>query len=328
MFDEFLAKVAEARSRGESFATALVVRYEAPVSGKPGDKAIIFRDGRIWGWTGGGCVQSTVVKEALNAIETGSPRLIRIRPSPLPESEAGVIEYAMACHSGGSLDIFIEPVLPKPQIVIFGRSVVAQALARLGKAIAYSVTAIAPGISREDFPDADRIEEEIETEHLPASPHTFVVVSTQGQHDEEALEQAFAMDVAYVAFVASKMKTGKVFESLRERGISSERLSKVHAPAGLNIGAVSPEGIAVSILAEIVQAGGKKVPSTTPAKPVFPMATQEFTDPICGMTVDPHRAKHKSEYDGATFYFCCAHCKQTFDKQREKTMGIAPASPN
>ncbi|MGA7416123.1 MAG: XdhC family protein [Bryobacteraceae bacterium] len=312
MFDEFLAKVAEARSRGESFATALVVRYEAPVSGKPGDKAIIFRDGRIWGWTGGGCVQSTVVKEALNALESGIPRLIRIRPSPHSESEAGVIEYAMACHSGGSLDIFIEPVLPKPQIVIFGRSVVAQVLARLGKAVGYNVTAIAPGVSREDFPDADRIEEEIETAHLPSSPHTFVVVSTQGQQDEEALEQAFAMDVPYVAFVASKMKTGKVFESLRGKGIGSERLSKIHAPAGLDIGAVSPEGIAVSILAEIVQAGGKKTPSTLPV-----VTSQEAKDPICGMTVDPHRAKYKSEYDGATFYFCCAHCKQAFDKQCE-----------
>ena len=317
MFDEFLAKVAEARSRGESFATALVVRYEAPVSGKPGDKAIIFRDGRIWGWTGGGCVQSTVVKEAMNALESGSPRLIRIRPSPHSESEAGVIEYAMACHSGGSLDIFIEPVLPKPQIIIFGRSVVAQSLARLGKAIRYRVTVIAPGVIREDFPDADRIGEEIDTAHLPSSPHTFVVVSTQGQHDEEALEQAFGMDVPYLAFVASKLKTSKVFESLREKGISSERLSKVHAPAGLNIGAVSPEGIAVSILAEIVQAGGKKTPPTPPAT-----AAQEFKDPICGMTVDPHRAKYKSEYDGTTFYFCCADCKQAFDREHQNSTAL------
>jgi xanthine dehydrogenase accessory factor len=295
MFDEFLAKVAESRSLGEAFATALVVRYEAPVSGKPGDKAIIYRDGRMWGWIGGGCAQPTVVKEALKAMEDGSPRLVRISPSPNPESEEGVIDYTMTCHSGGSLDIFIEPVLPRPQIVIFGRSVVAQALARLGEAIHYDVTGGTNAASR---------------------PQTFVVVATQGESDEEALEQALAMDAPYIAFVASKVKAGKVFEFLREKGVASERLAKVRAPAGLQIGAVSPEEIAVSILAEIVQAGRRKPQPVQPTK-------QEARDPICGMTVDPDRAKYKSEYDGRTFYFCCAHCKQAFDKEPEKVLGLA-----
>jgi xanthine dehydrogenase accessory factor len=323
MFDEFLKKVAELRSQGESFVTALVVRYEAPVSGKPGDKAIIFRDGRMWGWIGGGCVQSTVVKEALKALENRSPRLVRISPSPNPESNEGVVDYTMTCHSGGSLDIFIEPVLAKPQIVIFGRSAVAQALARLAKAIDYGVTAIAPGATAEDFHGVDRIEDEIDAAHAPSSPQTFVVVSTQGESDEEALEQAVAMEVPYIAFVASKTKAGKVFEFLREKGIAAERLQKVRAPAGLKIGAVSPEEIAVSILAEIVQAGGKKTEPAQPAKPLFPMMTPEVKDPICGMTVDPQRARYKSEYDGRPFYFCCAHCKQAFDKEPAKALGLA-----
>jgi len=301
MFDEFLKKVAESRSLGEAFATALVVRYEAPVSGKPGDKAIIYRDGRMWGWIGGGCAQPTVVKEALKAMEDGSPRLVRISPSPNPESEEGVVDYTMTCHSGGSLDIFIEPVLPKPQIVIFGRSVVAQALARLGAAIHYDVT---------------------DGTNAAPRPQTFVVVATQGESDEEALEQALAMDAPYVAFVASKVKAGKVFEFLHEKGIAPERLAKVRAPAGLQIGAVSPEEIAVSILAEIVQAGRKKPQPAQPAKPLFAMMTQEVKDPICGMMVDPHRAKYKSEYDGRTFYFCCARCKQTFDKEPEKALSL------
>jgi xanthine dehydrogenase accessory factor len=139
-------------------------------------------------------------------------------------------------------------------------------------------------------------------------PQTFVVVATQGESDEEALEQALAMDAPYVAFVASKVKAEKVFEFLRDKGNSSERLEKVRAPAGLQIGAVSPEEIAVSIMAEIVQAGKRK-PQPLPVQP----AKQEAKDPICGMTVDPARAKYKSERDGTTFYFCCARCKQTFD---------------
>jgi xanthine dehydrogenase accessory factor len=296
MFDEFLTKMAESRSRGEAFATALVVRYESPVSGKPGDKAIIYGDGRIWGWIGGGCAQPTVIKEALKALQDGSPRLLRISPSPNPESEEGVVDYTMTCHSGGSLDIFIEPVLPKPRIVIFGRSVVAQALARLGQAIHYDVTNGTNAAPR---------------------PQTFVVVATQGEADEEALEQALTMDARYIAFVASKVKAGKIFDFLREKGISSELLEKVRAPAGLQIGAVSPEEIAVSILAEIVQAS-RRMPQSITVQPAKP----EAKDPICGMTVNPERARYKSERDGTTFYFCCAGCKQAFDAAAERS---APA---
>src|SRR5215470_19870056 len=149
MFDQFVAKAAELLAMGEPFVTASVVRYEAPISGKPGDKAIVFPDGRMWGWIGGGCSQPAVIKEAQKALRDGSPRLIRISPSTEPGSEAGIVDYTMTCHSGGTLDIYIEPVLPKPQIVIVGRSAVAQVLAKLGKAINYSITVVAPGICRE-----------------------------------------------------------------------------------------------------------------------------------------------------------------------------------
>src|SRR5580700_4838030 len=134
MFDDFLQKAADLRSRSEAFAIATVVRFEGPISGKTGDKAIVDSSGRIWGWIGGGCAQPTVIKEALKALVDAKPRLVRISPSPNPTAQDGVLEYAMTCHSGGAVDIFIEPVLPKPQILILGRSAVAQALARLGAA--------------------------------------------------------------------------------------------------------------------------------------------------------------------------------------------------
>src|SRR5215469_8272121 len=153
MFDQFVAKAAELLAKGEPFVTASVVRFEAPISGKPGDKAIIFQDGRMWGWIGGGCSQPVVVKEALKALADGQPRLIRISPNSSPEQ--GIVDYTMTCHSGGTLDIYIEPVLPKPHILILGHSPVAVALAKLGKAINYTVSVAAPEADRERFPDCD-----------------------------------------------------------------------------------------------------------------------------------------------------------------------------
>lgn len=316
MFDEFLNKAAELRGRGESFAVALVVRFEAPISGKPGDKAIIYPDGRMWGWIGGGCSQPIVIKEALKALSEGTPRLVRITPSPSPGSEDGVVDYTMTCHSGGSLDIYIEPVLPKPHLVILGRSLVAQTLAGLAKAIHFAVSVVALGASRENFPTADAIYGEIDLTKISITPQTYLVVATQGEYDEEALENAVSAEAPYVAFVVSKTKAQKIFEYLRGRGVTTERLGRVRAPAGLQIGAVSPEEIAVSILAEIVQVGRSKPEHK--AAPSLPILTAEAKDPICGMTVNPATAKHKSEYQGSTYYFCCAGCKQTFDQDPAK----------
>src|SRR6516164_10946004 len=156
MFDEFLNKAAELLAKGEPFVTASVVRFQAPISGKPGDKAIVFRDGKIWGWIGGGCSQPVVIKEALKSLADGQPRLVRI--SPTAAAEEGIVDYTMTCHSGGTLDIYIEPVLPKPHVLILGRSPVAQTLAKLAKTIGYAVAVAAPNADRDTFPDADTLE--------------------------------------------------------------------------------------------------------------------------------------------------------------------------
>src|SRR6516162_10660394 len=195
MFDQFLNKADELLAKGEPFAVALVVRYQAPISGKPGNKAIIHGDGKMWGWIGGGCVQPATVKEALKALEDGQPRLIRI--SPTSSAEEGIVDYTMTCHSGGSLDIYIEPVLPKPHVLILGRSPVAQALAKLGKAINYAVSVAAPQASRESFPDADLVAADLDLSQLRITPQTRIVVSTQGHQDEEAVEAALRSDASY-----------------------------------------------------------------------------------------------------------------------------------
>src|SRR5271169_652064 len=204
MFDQSLSKAGDLVTKGERFAIAVVVRFQAPISGKPGNKAIIFPDGKIWGWIGGGCAQPVVIKEALKALADGQPRLIRISPSSSPE--AGIVDYAMTCHSGGTLDIFIEPVMPKPHILILGRSPVAVALTKLASTTNYAVSVAAPGAERENFPDAGLVQTGLDLSELKIRAQNFIVVSTQGECDEEALEKALSTNAAYVAFVASKVK--------------------------------------------------------------------------------------------------------------------------
>jgi len=223
------------------------------------------------------------------------------------------VDYTMTCHSGGTLDVYIEPILPKPQLTIFGRSPVARHLATLAGAMNFSVDVLAPGATHEDFPGAEVIHTSIDPAMPKIATQAYVVVSTQGESDEEALEAALRSDARYIGFVASKAKVRKIFDYLRVEGFTTEQLARVHSPAGLNIGAIAPEEIALSILAEIIQIRRRKpqpapVPSTKP----------EISDPVCGMTVDTGRAKHFSEQDGRLFYFCGVSCKQKFDSSPEK----------
>jgi xanthine dehydrogenase accessory factor len=223
----------------------------------------------------------------------------------------------MTCHSGGTLDVFIEPVLPKPQVLILGRSPVARALATLAKNINYAVSVAAPGADRESFPGADSVQTGLDPAQFKITPQTFIVVSTQGESDEEALEAAINAGSGYIAFVASRTKAAKTLDDLKGRGLAAQKLAQVRAPAGLDIHASSPEEIAVSILAEIIQLR-KTIGSGRRPAADLPVLSKTAKDPICGMTVDTISTKHKSEYAGVMYYFCCVGCKQTFEKNPEK----------
>jgi len=321
MFDQFLKKTAELVASGESFVTATVVRCAPPTSGKPGDKAIIHGEEIVWGWIGGGCAQPVVIKEAKKALAEGKPKLVRISPSP-SNPEEGIVDYTMTCHSGGALDIYLEPVLPKPQILILGRSPVAQFLAQIGSAVGYAISIVTEDAA-EGFADAEMIQSpNFSLEHTRVTPETFVVVSTQGEGDEEALEQALKSGAGYIAFVASKTKAAKVLEYLQHKGITPEKARRLRAPAGLNIGAKSPEEIAVSVLAEIIQirAGAAKAalqPQNEKAI-ALPILNTDAKDLVCGMAVDTTKAKYKTEHQGKMFYFCCAGCKKAFETSPQK----------
>jgi xanthine dehydrogenase accessory factor len=192
----------------------------------------------------------------------------------------------------------------------------------LGHTVHYAVSVVAPEADAENFPGVKlTVRSDFNLDDLKVTPETCIIVSTQGEGDEEALYQAVNANAAYIGFVASKTKAQKVFEYLQEKGVTAQKLDRVRAPAGLALSARSPEEIAVSILAEIVQlrAAQAKLPATSKAaRSALEVLKTEAKDLICGMMVDIAKARHKSEYQGSIFYFCCAGCKETFDRQPEK----------
>jgi xanthine dehydrogenase accessory factor len=307
--DELIALAAELQRSGEAFALATVVRCEAPTSAKPGAKALIREDGRVQGWVGGACAEPVVAREALQAIRDGRPRLIGLygEGGHIPGRTEGMLEYGMTCHSGGTLEIYVEPYLPKPQLVLIGHGPVVETLATLGRAADFTVVTLV----------ADTLQAGLEEQRLTG--RASVVVATHADSDEEVLDRVLRTDAGYVSLVASRRRAGVILESLERRGLPPERRSRLKAPAGLDIGAVTPEEIAVSILAEIIQhrrsdktRGVEAEAQSTPAVRI------ESKDPICGMTVDNVSAKFSSEFSGRTVYFCCRHCKEMFDQNPDQ----------
>ena len=319
MFNEFLSEANHLYGEREPFAIAFVVNRQAPSSGKPGDKAVIHKNGKITGWIGGGCTRGIVLKEAGEAMKDGKPRLVRITPEGKTESMPGVIDYNMTCQSGGAVEVYIEPVLPRPQLLIMGKSHVAMALHRIAKAMDYSVTVVSKGAEKVMFPGADTIlEGDLTDENI--RPNTCIVVCTQGENDELMLEQALQSDARYVSFVSSRRKANAVFSVLRKRGVSFDQLKKVKPPAGLDIGAKLPEEVAISILAEIIQfiRSEDNPPAAEGSGAASDANSAIYINPVCGVPVEKATAKHVIEYKGESYYFCCDGCKVKFEQEPER----------
>lgn len=322
MFNHFLETSQDLYKKKEPFAIAFIVNRQIPSSGKPGDKAVIEKNGKINGWIGGGCTRGIVLKEANLAMEEGKPRLVRISPEGKSESQHGVKEYRMTCHSGGTVEVYIEPVLPRPQILILGKSHVAMALAKISKAMDYTVNVVARGAEPAGFPTVDSIKEEMNLDGL-IHPNTCIVVCTQGENDEDALEQAIHSGVSYISFVASRRKGSAVFYNLRQRGITFDDLKKIKTPAGLDINAKLPEEVAISILGEIIsfmRSDEPKEKSSNQTASTNDETSNIFINPVCGIPVEKSTAKHIIEYEGEKVYFCCDGCKVSFEKEPEKYM--------
>ncbi|WP_074221593.1 XdhC family protein [Rhodovulum sp. ES.010] len=257
--DDILDDIAALKRAGRPFAVATVVRTVRATAAKAGARAVILPDGTVRaGWIGGGCARGAVLKAARETLQDGAPRLISVQPEEAlatgglaPGDTRDGIRFARnMCPSQGTMDIFIEAVLPAPDCVICGTSPVALALAELAPRLGFSVTACAPADEQAAFAAPDRRIEGYALDVEPAGQR-FVVVATQGKGDEAALRAALAVPSAYVAFVGSRAKTAALREKLSAT-LPAEAFARLHAPAGLDLGAITPEEIALSILAEMV----------------------------------------------------------------------------
>ena len=316
-----LEEAGELTRRGEAFALATVVWRQGPSSGQQGARAIITASGELRGWIGGACAEPAVIREARAVIAEGVPKLLLLGP---PEAFPGAAQSGgqagggrvpegmtfvpISCQSEGALEVYIEPVLPAPHLVIVGRSPMAHTLADLARTLGWR-TALLDG---PEFSAAD------------ADESSMVVVATQGHGDEHAVEQAVAARPAYLGLVGSAKRGAAVLGYLADRGVPQEQLDRVHVPAGLDLGRTSHREIAVAILAELVQlrAAGQ-VSDRAPARSGKEKVGEperaggggpaEAVDPVCGMTVAAGRASFPLEYQGVTYYFCCAACRQAFE---------------
>jgi xanthine dehydrogenase accessory factor len=323
MRPDLLRVAAELAERGEPFALATVVARRAPSSARVGDAAVVTARGAFHGFVGGSCVRPTVTEQALLALEEGKPRRIVLSPDPDDPKGKDAAVFPMTCHSGGSVEIHIEPVLPPARLLVYGLTPAARALVRLGAAMGYRVTAVDPAADRSAVPEAEAVLTEAAAVARDEGPReVFAVVATHGEWDEEAVLAALKHAPSYLGVVASAKRAEELREFLEKKVTSEERphLARLRAPAGLRIGAQEGEEIALSILAEIVAQKRAPQPARRVALPV--LAAEQAVDPVCGMTVAVATAKHHAEHRGRTYYFCCAGCREKFLAQAER---YAPA---
>lgn len=335
------ARAAELSAAGRPFAIATVVAVRRPTSARPGAHGIVHPDGSIEGWVGGSCAQPIVIREALRALADGQPRLLRISKDAPSDSRRGdgIVEYVMTCHSGGTLEIYVEPQLPAPLLWVAGTTPTAGALVSLGAAAGFRVTLVDPIADVAAFPSAERVVVGADLGGLDPGTSPYVVVASQGGWDEEALASALRREVAYIGLVASPTRAAAVRAYLRDEGVPEERLAALRAPAGLDLGAETPEEIALSILAELIMVRRGRAPFVAAPGPATlagregegsasPDAVGEIVllDPVCGMTVEREHARHLAEHAGVVYAFCNLGCRARFIKNPSAYVGASVSS--
>ncbi|HEX6481958.1 MAG TPA: XdhC family protein [Ktedonobacteraceae bacterium] len=309
---ELAYKLMQAR---ESYVLATVIWCERPTSAKPGAQAIIQANGKMTGWIGGTCAQPVVVREALRAMREGDdPYLLRLGDPETGVARDNVRLFPMSCTSGGVLDIYMEPHLPQPQLVLIGESPVIAALSQLAPVLDFAVVQL----------------NSADLSQLQINERTYILVATHGQYDEDALEQALSTPAVYVGMVGSHKRADACRDYLRTSGLKEQQINRLKAPAGLDIGAVTPEEIAATILAELVQVRrrGPILPEDdtritgeqqSNSGEVVPASTVETAiDPVCGMIVEIAGARHHSTWEDRDFYFCCPACKRLFERNPQE----------
>lgn len=310
----------ELSEAGSPYVIATVVRVQRPTSVDPGDAALVRADGRIEGFVGGVCAQHSVRLYALQAIEAGTPLLLRILPdaveSPSGDSiagsagaepatpelteedpslteevgrEEGTVTVQNPCLSGGAIEVFLEPVLPPPRVRLAGDSPIVSALARLGGELGLAM---------------------VTGDEAPAAGDLALVVAAHGRDELDVLQAALEAGVPYVGLVASRKRGAAVRGQLRDLGVDTALLERIETPAGIDIGARSAAEIAVSILARLVE-----VRHGESAAPALGARPETAVDPICGMTIVVGADTPSLIHAGQSIYFCCLGCKLTFEER-------------
>jgi xanthine dehydrogenase accessory factor len=277
---------AELTRTREPFVQATVVRAQKPTSAHAGDTALVRADGTIDGFVGGTCAESSVREYGLMTLSTNEPLLLRIVPGEVAgASEEGAVTVANPCLSGGAVEIFLEPRVPAPRVLVVGDSPVAEALAELGRPLGFDVDLV-PG-----------------EQARPSAGDAALVVASHGRGEEPALTAALRLGVPYVGLIASRIRGAGVLASLE---VTDEQRSRVHSPAGLDIGARTAAEIALSVLTELVaerRTAERHAPAAVPPSAI---------DPVCGMTVAAVDSSPRVTIDGTTTWFCCAGCRTAF----------------
>jgi xanthine dehydrogenase accessory factor len=288
---EVYARAAALTAAGQPFAVATVTWRRGPSSGKGGSKALVHPDGAVEGWLGGACAQPTVVRHALEALQDGQPRLLVLGEL---DDRPGVTQVPMACSSEGAMEVFVDPVLPAPDVWVVGDSPAVHTLAELARVLGWSAHLVGD-----------------ELELAGVGPASAVVVATQGHYDEPAVHAALATPARYVGLVASGKRAATVRAWLAGQGVDDEQLARLRAPAGLDLGATGHTEIAVAVLAELVAL--RAAPGGSGAQVSLP---ESAVDPICGMIVDVGTARFVSQDGPDRVYFCAAGCQQTWESRR------------
>ena len=314
---DILDEAQRLRAERRPFALATVVAAKQPSSGTPGARAIILAGGQMEGWIGGQCAQPTVIRQGLAALAEGTPRLVVLRPDggeTEPEGTPGLVQVPMLCASEGELHIFVEPFLPRIELAVIGASPVARTLARMASLLDFDVWACDERADMESFPEANRLLPNLDALRPALTARNFVVVATMNTYDEEAARVALESDAGYVGVVASQKRLVALRETLREQGVTEERLARLQRPKGMAGPALRPGEIAFSVMADLLDARRQRAGLALDDAPPI---RAEAIDPICGMTVDIPTARFTSERDGQIYYFCCAGCKRTFERGAE-----------
>jgi len=316
-------RLAELERERASFAVATVVARRAPVSSHLGDRAIVLADGRMEGFVGGSCSRDIVRREALRALRSGQGRLVQIRPGAAdgaPSADEDCVVVAMGCASEGAVDVYIEPHVPSPRLLVVGDTPVAGALARIAAEIPYDVVRVVLEAELAALPVVPRVraialqtlQHHLDDAGSDERAQIVAVVASQGHYDEAALAPLLAAEPAFVGLLASPRRGAAVKATLAAEGVTAERLDRISVPVGLDIGARTPGDVAISIVAQIVAASPHRG-----AVDAVTLPTTAF-DPVCGMEVDLATAQHRIEHEGRSYAFCCASCRASFVAEHQR----------